>query len=327
MVIDWTRRDFLRAGALVGAACSLPTMLQGSPDRVPITAAEFKERLRGPMVSIPTPFTPDFKVDYAGLRRMIAQAMEYGMEIFELTSGNSQFSFLSYEEIKQLTRETVDAVAGKGMTIAATGEWWTERVIDFARYAESVGATALQVPYPPGHGADVVKHYQDIARQTRLPLVLQGNYTKEVLEKLLSIDSIVAMKEDVDLDYLIDTTARFGERLNCFAGPYDWFLVGQPYGTKAYFDTYSVFAPEISAKFWKAVQGKNYPLQQQINLEYDRAFIAGDEGFQSRWHATLEYFGVAGRYLRAPQHSYTDAEMKHIKAFFDKRGLYPRTRK
>jgi 4-hydroxy-tetrahydrodipicolinate synthase len=260
---------------------------------------------------------------------MIAQALEYGMEIFELTAGNSQFSFLSYEEIKQLTREVVAAVAGKGMTIAATGAWWTERVIDFARYAESVGATALQVLHPADEGVDVVKHYQEIARRTRLPLALHGNFPIKILEQLVTIDSIVAMKEDVDLEYLIDTTVQLRRRINCFAGPYDWFLVGQPYGIKCYFDTYSVFAPEISAQFWKAVQAKDYALQQDINLKYDRALIVEDEdeGFQSRWHATLEYFGVAGRYLRPSQHSYTDVEMKQVKAFFDKLGLYPRRRK
>ena len=70
-----------------------------------------------------------------------------------------------------------------------------------------------------GSTMDVVKHYQDIARRTRLPLVLQGNYPIAMLEELLKIESIVAMKEDVDLDYIIETTKRFGERLNCFAGP------------------------------------------------------------------------------------------------------------
>jgi len=201
-----------------------------------------------------------------------------------------------------MPREVVDAVAGKGITIAATGAWWTGRVIDFARYAESVGASALQVLSPASDEVDVVKQYQDIARQTRLPLALQGNYSIKILKQLVTVDSIVAMKEDVDLDYLIDTVARFGKRINCFAGPYDWFLVGQPYGIKSYFDTYSVFAPEISAQFRKTVQAKDYALQQEINLKYDRAFIAGGEGFQSRWHATLEYFGVAGRYLRQRRH-------------------------
>jgi len=41
------------------------------------------------------------------------------------------------------------------------------------------------------------------------------------------------------------------------------------------------------------------------------------------WHATLEYFGVAGRTLRPPQHTSTDEEMKQIKTFFDQLGLYP----
>ena len=42
------------------------------------------------------------------------------------------------------------------------------------------------------------------------------------------------------------------------------------------------------------------------------------------WHASLDYFGVAGRYLRPPQHTYTNEEMKEVKAFYDRIGVYPR---
>ena len=37
----------------------------------------------------------------------------------------------------------------------------------------------------------------------------------------------------------------------------------------------------------------------------------------------MEYFGVAQRYLRPPVESYTDAQMKELKPFFDGQGLDP----
>jgi dihydrodipicolinate synthase/N-acetylneuraminate lyase len=139
----------------------------------------------------------------------------------------------------------------------------------------------------------------------------------------VKIDSVVAWKQDVDLSYLIDTPVRFGKRLNSFAGgSYEWFLAGQPYGMTAYFDTYSTFAPEISARFWRAVREKDLSEQMAINLKYERPFLA--DFTHAWWHATLEYFGVAPRYLRPPQNSYTDEEMNSVKAFFDSAGLHPR---
>jgi dihydrodipicolinate synthase/N-acetylneuraminate lyase len=176
---------------------------------------DFKQQLRGPVVSIPTPFTAEFKVDHAAARRLIHEAQSHGMRVFDLTAGDGQFAYLSYEEIKALTATVVNSVGGKGIVIAGTGPWWTERAVDFAKYAESLGATSVQVLLPRGAPEDgSVEHFRKIARATRLPIVLHGKYSDSLLQKLSPIDSIVAMKEDVDLHYLIETLIHFGKRYN-----------------------------------------------------------------------------------------------------------------
>jgi len=322
MVMDWNRRQFLRAGALLGAATALPSALRG-PASQPVTPAEFKQRLRGPIVSIPTPFTPDFRLDGPGLRQMIEMDLRNQIVIFDLTAGDSQYSFLAYDEIKQLARMVAEAVGNRGMSIIGTGPWWTEQTIDFAGYVESVGGTALQVLKPPGGNDDgLAEHYRQVAASTRLPIVLQGDFPMPLLEKLAQIDSIVAQKEDVSLSYYIDGMIRFGKRINCFSGGgLDWFMVAQPYGASAYFDSYATFAPEIAVRFWQAVQRRDYAAETDIIEKYDHPFI---QNFSAPfWHATLEYFGVAGRYLRRPQHSYNDAEMVRVKEFYDNLGVFP----
>jgi 4-hydroxy-tetrahydrodipicolinate synthase len=281
--------------------------------------------LRGPIVSIPTPFTADFHLDAAGLRRMIGIGLQNNITIFELTAGDSQYSFLSYDETKQLARVVADAVSGRGMSIIGTGAWWTERTIDYARYVESIGGTALQVLKPSGGDDDVVEHYKKIAAAVHLPIVLHGNYSMPLLENLAKIDAIVALKEDVSLEYYVNGMIRFGKRINCFSGGgLDWFMVGQPYGSTAYFDSYATFAPEIAVRFWQAVQRNDYAAETEIIEKYDHPFI--DNFSAPFWHATLEYFGVAGRYLRPPQHSYTDQEMLNVKDFYDKLGVHPRAK-
>jgi dihydrodipicolinate synthase/N-acetylneuraminate lyase len=209
------------------------------------------------------------------------------------------------------------------MTIIGTGPWWLERVVDFAKYCESVGATALQVLKPAvGEDDDLFGFYRRVAQSTSLPIVLHGEFSMEFLARLTQIDSIVALKEDVSLAYYIDGQIRFGHRLNCFAGGgLYWFMVAQPYGATAYFDSYATFAPEISVRFWQAVQRSDYAAEAEIIEKYDHPFI---QNFSAPfWHATLEYFGVAQRYLRSPQHSYTDAEMQGVRVFYDKLGLFP----
>jgi 4-hydroxy-tetrahydrodipicolinate synthase len=321
--VDWNRRDFLKAGALLGAVQSFPRALNAATAVGKLSPADFKQRLRGPIVSIPTPFTADFRLDLAGLRRMVEMDLRHNISIFELTAGDSQYSFLAYEEIKQLASALTQAVADRGLTIVGTGAWWTERTIDFARYAESAGATALQVLKPGGATEDGwVEHYRRVAAATRLPIVLHGDFPILLLEKLTRIESVVALKEDVSLSYFIDGIVRFGKRINCFSGGgLDWYMVGQPYGATAYFDSYATFAPEIAVRFRQAVERGDYAAEAEIVKKYDHPFIQNFSA--SFWHATLEYFGVAARYLRPPQHSYTDQEMAKVKEFYDKLGVFP----
>ena len=317
--------------ALLGSALALAagsTLLEprawASPRNIALAPLDFKQQLRGPVVSIPTPFTADFQVDHASTRNLIHQAQAHGMRIFDLTSGDGQYAYLSYEEVKALLATVVKAVDGKGLVIAGTGAWWTGRAVDFAKYAESLGATAVQVILPRGAPEDgSVEHFRKIARATRLPIVLHGKYSDSLLRKLSPIDSIVAMKEDVDLHYLIQTLIHFGKRYNCFTGgSYEWFVTGQPYGCKAYFDAFSTFYPKISQQFWGAVQKGDVPTEKNIIEKYENSFI-WTKFSHSFWHATLEYFGVAKRYLRPPVESYTDEQMKEIKAYYDKLGIYP----
>ena len=55
--------------------------------------------------------------------------------------------------------------------------------------------------------------------------------------------------------------------------------------------------------------------------KYDHPYI---QKFSKQfWHGSMEYFGVAQRYLRPPVESYTDAQMKELKPFFDGQGLDP----
>jgi dihydrodipicolinate synthase/N-acetylneuraminate lyase len=322
MGVAMNRREFVRAGTLA-AACALAPVELSAAASAPLTPAEFKEKLRGPIVSIPTPFTADSRIDEAGLRRMIATNLQHDITIFELTAGDSQYSYLAYDEIKQLARMVVDDAGEQGITIIGTGAWWTDRAIDFARYVESIGGTAVQVLKPGADDKDVVEHYRAIANAVRLPIVLHGNFAMPLLEELVKIESIVALKEDVSMEYYVNGEIRFGKRINCFSGGgLDWYMVAQPYGARAYFDSYATFAPEITVRFREAAMRNDYAAEREIIENYDHPFIVNFSA--PFWHATMEYFGVASRYLRAPQHSYTDAEMAKVKSFYNKLGLQPK---
>ena len=103
----------------------------------PLSPQDFKQALAGPILSLPTTFNEDLSVNHDAIRLMIGRALRYGVPIFELTAGNSKYACLEFDEIKAVTKSMVDAVGGNGLTIAATGAWLTDQVIDYADFSRA----------------------------------------------------------------------------------------------------------------------------------------------------------------------------------------------
>jgi len=330
------RRQFLKAVGLASAAVLAPTVAAPSPargafwDKKPrkldarMDPPTFKKHLAGPILSFPTTFHADQSVNYDAINNMVERAVKYGVPVYALTGGNSKYSLLTYDEIKAVSRRMVEAVANRGLTIAASYNWPTEQTIDYARFCESVGAHAVQIMTPKDEKDEdkQFEHCRAIASATRLPLVLHGEFSRPLLTRLVEIDSIVAMKEDTQLAYYIDRIIDFGKRIEIFGGGAEnRYLVGYPYGARAFYSTYTGFAPDKPMQFWKAIRNDDLDKAVKITTKYDYPFI--QRFSHPFWHATLEYFGVAERYLREPMKTYTDDQMAEVKAFFDGQGIDP----
>ena len=298
-----TRRTFMESAAIF-AVNSAPAL-----------------KLVGPILSFPTPYNADLRIDLPCVRRMIELGRQAGSSVFTLTAGNNQYDRLTYEEIKQLTRFTVEAAGGRGMTIAATGPWWTGQAVEYARYAKSVGADALQVLLPPrGDDDSFFEHMRTIARATPLPLVLQAQPSMALLEKLVTLESFVALKEEFTTDYTVPVFRRFGGRLNIFAGGTKArFLSYLPYGMRAYYSAFATFAPSVAVRFWRAVEKKDIDAAGAIVLKYDAPFF--ERWSHPFWRATLEVFGLGGRFVRPPERALSDQQIKEAAAFYKGLGL------
>jgi len=290
----------------------------------PLDPHEFKKNLAGPILSLPTTFNEDLTVNHDAIHRMIGRAIRYGVPIFELTAGNSKYACLEFDEIKAVTRSMIEAADGKGLTIAATGAWPTEQVIDYADFSKSHGADAIQILLPDGVKDEdlLFEHFLKISNSTTLPIVLHGEYSRPLLERLAEIDSIVAMKEDGPLTYYIDRAVAFGDRFEIFSGGAEnRYLVGYPYGARAFFSTYTGFAPDKPMLFWDAIRKDDLKQAVAITKKYDYPFIR--RFTHPFWHATLEYFGVAKRFMRKPFETLPESELPEVKAFFDGQGIDP----
>jgi dihydrodipicolinate synthase/N-acetylneuraminate lyase len=323
-----SRRRFLHACGAAAAAVTIPRFSTANETtqrlKRPLSPQQFRKHLAGPILSLPTTFHEDLSVNHDAIHRMVARAIRYGVPIFGLTAGNSKYACLTFDEIKAVTRSMVEAADGRGMTIAATGAWPTEHVINYAEFCRSSGTDAIQILLPEGvedEGA-LYDHFLRISRSTPLPIVLHGAYSRPLLTRLADIDSIVAMKEDGELTYYIDRIIAFGDRFEIFSGGAEnRYLVGYPYGARAFFSTYTGFAPDKPMLFWEAIRNNHLEEAVTITKKYDYAFIS--RFTHPFWHATLEYFGVAKRFMRKPFETLPDSELPDVKKFFDGQGIDP----
>jgi len=302
--------------------------------KAPMSPQEFKEKLKGPILSAPTAFDSTFEVDYKGMARVMSRALDFGCRVITLTSGNSMYDRLSYQEIKKLTALMVETVGKRGITIAATGKWPMDTILDYVRYAEKIGASAVQIDPPVNSNIDsnmekTVQFYREVAQNTHLGIVLHGFYSVKLLNELVKIKSIVALKEDVaDLNYYVDRQIMFGKRLAIFAGGSDArYLFGYPYGSPAYFSVLYSYAPRIGLKFWNAIQAKDLKEAVSIAIKYDFPFMK--RWTRPFWAAAIEYMGGSHRYIR-PKPGETqnlktlnEKELVKMREFLCQLGLKP----
>lgn len=322
--VKLARRAWLKGvgGSLLCAVSpSLPAYCRTTASRARLSPEQFRNQLRGPVLSVPTCFTKDLEVDYQGFRNIIEQAKPAKIRIFALTAGNNQYDVLTREEITKLTTAIIQSAGEEDITIAAAGDWRRDEVLQYAEFAENLGATALQAMKPAEADDDAtVEYFGGIAKGTRLPIVLHGKFSDSLLGRLTAIPSIVALKEDVGPAYFINVQRKFGDRLAIFeGGPEYIYLIGYPYGAPASYTTLGTFAPQITSRFWKALAEDDLSEAYRIVQKYEHPFF--DRWSHGFWRASLEHFGIAQRYLRPPQQTLSAADMQDVAEFYQNLGL------
>lgn len=128
----------------------------------------------GTHTAIVTPFK-NGKIDEAALARLIQNQIRAGVDGIVPVGTTGESPTVDYEEHVHLIELAVKLAAGKVQVIAGTGANSTSEAVYLTQEAERLGADgSLQVaPYynkPTQEG--LFQHFREIARQTRLPIVL-----------------------------------------------------------------------------------------------------------------------------------------------------------
>ncbi len=128
----------------------------------------------GTYTAIVTPFR-DGKIDETALRRLVDLQVKGGVDGIVPVGTTGESPTLDFEEHIRVVKLAVDFARGRVKVLAGTGGNSTQEAIHLTQQAESVGADgSLQVApyYNRPTQAGLFAHFREIARSTRLPLVL-----------------------------------------------------------------------------------------------------------------------------------------------------------
>lgn len=246
---------------------------------------EAKEWARATMKGLWTspmyPFTPDCKVDEAGLRHNVEYMIR--SKSAGIGFGFSEPWVCTHAERKRMMEVSVDAIGGRVPAYLHTTDHSVEETINLTKHAQAVGADAVMI-WPPYEWAKsqqmVIDFYEYVASKVDIAIFVYNTWhsgicmTPESIAHLAKIPNVCAVKDAVNdvthtaramelcgeqvvistavEDHLLTMTLQFGQQI--LLGATSVFLMQSPHcqPIQEYFDLARAGkAAEASKKYYE----------------------------------------------------------------------------
>ncbi len=157
------------------------------------------------LTAMVTPFDADGRVDEQSAVRLMHHLVEHGSEGLVICGTTGEASTMTDDEMLALIRLAVEEMRGTCAIVAGVGSNDTRHAVELTERATALRPDALLSvnPYynrPSRRG--IVRHYQEVARATDLPIVLYNipqrtaaDLSNDLLAELAQIDNIQAVKQ------------------------------------------------------------------------------------------------------------------------------------
>ncbi|KAK1720190.1 uncharacterized protein BDZ83DRAFT_705624 [Colletotrichum acutatum] len=225
--------------------------------------------LKGVLVALITPFTPDQKeIDTAALDAHIQRMIAAGVHGLVPGGSTGEFTALTTEERKILVKQSVDSAAGRVPVVAGIGDLSTAKAVEHAIYAASVGASALMV-VPPFYDAPNLVQLKELLKEihdeSKLPIMYYNIPSASGVS--LSPEEIASLSE-VGVTHLKDTsgnapaltdmlfTEATSSKVTAFNGWDTLTFYGLAAGAKGSVWGATNIIPELSSQLWEALGEK-----------------------------------------------------------------------
>ena len=231
-----------------------------------MTAPLFK----GVITALITPLR-DGNVDEAAFEALLERQIAAGVHGVVPMGTTGESASLTLDEHRQVVELCVRVAAGRIRVIAGAGASATDKAIDMARHAKSVGADGALVVAPyynrPSQ-AGLQSHFEAIADAVELPLLLYNvpartgvDLADETVAALARHPSIVGIKDATgDMARVSWMRANISGAFDLISGDDASFLGYAAHGGVGVISVVSNVAPEGMVALWNAIQAGDLAL-------------------------------------------------------------------
>lgn len=302
---------------------------------------EWINKIKGPVIPLPVPFTASYEVDYGAMERYVSWLCENGITNVMSTVGTSRYNLLSWDEMKGVNEAVVKGAAGRAVTMVAnpiTGGLNT--AIEFAQHAGQIGADILLLYFPERHyGEDnTYNFFEKVAASSEVPILIHEmpmrnglgggtvQYSIDLLNRLLEIPHIIGVKEEaLDIEYSNKVGKAIVDRaviIGAGGGMSRYLKHDHALGAKAYLGGIGNFYPPLELEFYEAItkgdRNRAEEIVNQIELPYFEQVVP--MGWHPSLKAALGLKGLMPSYERPPMKEVQGEELKTLAGILQDNG-------
>ena len=183
---------------------------------------------KGCGTAIITPFDEN-GINFDEFKKLIEFQIENKADSIIVCGTTGESSTMTIDERKKTIKFAVETANKRIPVIAGTGGNCTVSAIEITKYAESIGADGALIVTPYYNKTTqegLIAHYQSIAYNTNLPIILYNvpsrtglNISPSTCKELSKIENIVAIKEaSGNLSQIAEIANLCKENLNIYSG-------------------------------------------------------------------------------------------------------------
>jgi len=252
---------------------------------------QLREKIKGIVVPMITPFKSNYDIDEEGLRRLTRYLIDSGVRtnygVLVPAGSTGECSMLTDEERRRIFEIVKDEAGDDVPILGGCNHTDTRTVIKLVKYAEEAGLDGVMIS-PPYYWKPseemILTHYKAIAKETNLGIMVYNNWFASQLD--IPVETMVKLVEEVPhIVALKDNSAIISKlaRMTKVLGGTIAVLNGsgelhEPYaalmGAKGYVSAASCLIPRTCLEVYRA----------ELTGDYEKA-----KGILNKASALLEY--------------------------------------